>query len=177
MRALPLLVLFIAVRRLCGSYLEPAAERVVIFHLITEGECYVELGDDPPVRLMAGDVVVFPKGDAHRMTSRPVCRLPPAAPGWKRCWHAVLDSFHMAAAARPRESSVGIWLATLVWRACCWPVFHAWCESTCADRMPALGSKRPSATHWRRLDRRDRAVRACLQSLPRFYSSRCCAYT
>ena len=24
--------------------LEPGAERVVIFHLITEGECYVELG-------------------------------------------------------------------------------------------------------------------------------------
>ncbi len=26
--------------------LEPGAERVVIFHLITEGECYVELGGD-----------------------------------------------------------------------------------------------------------------------------------
>lgn len=51
--------------------LEPGAERVVIFHLLTEGECYVELGDEPPVHLMAGDVVVFPQGDAHRMTSQP----------------------------------------------------------------------------------------------------------
>jgi AraC-like DNA-binding protein len=51
--------------------LEPGAERVVIFHLITEGECHVELGDDPPVRLQAGDVVIFPQGDAHRMTSQP----------------------------------------------------------------------------------------------------------
>lgn len=51
--------------------LEPGAERVVIFHLITEGECYVELGDEPPMRLMAGDVVVFPQGDAHRMNSEP----------------------------------------------------------------------------------------------------------
>ena len=51
--------------------LEPGAERVVIFHLITEGECYVELGKEPPVKLIAGDVVVFPDGDAHRMTSRP----------------------------------------------------------------------------------------------------------
>jgi AraC-like DNA-binding protein len=56
--------------------LEPGAERVVIFHLITEGECYVELGRQPPVRLVAGDVVVFPKGDAHRMTSKP--GVPPA---------------------------------------------------------------------------------------------------
>ena len=56
--------------------LEPGAERVVIFHLITEGECYVEMGDEPPVRLTAGDAVIFPNGDAHRMTSQP--GLPPA---------------------------------------------------------------------------------------------------
>jgi AraC-like DNA-binding protein len=51
--------------------LEPGAERVVVFHMITEGNCYVELGDGPPLRLTAGDVVVFPQGDAHRMTSDP----------------------------------------------------------------------------------------------------------
>ena len=51
--------------------LEPGAERVVIFHLITEGECYVELGGEAPVRLTAGDVVIFPQGDAHLMTSQP----------------------------------------------------------------------------------------------------------
>ena len=50
--------------------LEPGAERVVIYHLITEGECYVELGSEPPVHLIAGDVVIFPRGDAHRMTSQ-----------------------------------------------------------------------------------------------------------
>lgn len=54
-----------------APFLEPNAERVVIFHLITEGECYVELGNDPPLRLTAGDVVVFPQGDAHRMCSQP----------------------------------------------------------------------------------------------------------
>ena len=56
--------------------LEPGAERVVIFHLITEGECYVEMESRPPVHLMAGDAVIFPQGDAHRMTSQP--GLPPA---------------------------------------------------------------------------------------------------
>ena len=39
--------------------LEPGAERVVIFHLITEGECYVDLGDEAPVRLIAGDASSF----------------------------------------------------------------------------------------------------------------------
>lgn len=56
--------------------LEPGAEHVVIFHLVTEGECVVELGDGPPVRLSAGDAVLFPQGDAHRMASEP--GLPPA---------------------------------------------------------------------------------------------------
>jgi AraC-like DNA-binding protein len=56
--------------------LEPGAERVVIFHLITEGECCVELGDAPPTRLRAGDAVIFPQGHAHRMASQ--SGLPPA---------------------------------------------------------------------------------------------------
>lgn len=78
-----------------APFLEPDAERVVIFHLITEGECYVELGDDPPLHLSAGDVVIFPQGDAHRMCSRP--GLPPAA-------GARLDA---VLARRPRQLSYG----------------------------------------------------------------------
>jgi AraC-like DNA-binding protein len=52
-------------------HLEPNAERVVIFHLITQGECWVELDGRPPVLLVAGDAVIFPQGDAHRMASQP----------------------------------------------------------------------------------------------------------
>ena len=60
-----------------APYLEPGAERVVIFHLISEGECYVDMGNgEPPVHLSAGDVVIFPQGHAHRMCSQP--GLPPA---------------------------------------------------------------------------------------------------
>jgi AraC-like DNA-binding protein len=51
--------------------LEPGAERVVIFHLITEGGCYVEIDGESPVHLVAGDVVIFPQGHAHRMCSQP----------------------------------------------------------------------------------------------------------
>ena len=76
--------------------LEPGAERVVIFHLITEGECYVELGGQPPTRLSAGDVVIFPQGDAHRMASAP--GVPPATGG------ARLDT---VLARRPRQLRYG----------------------------------------------------------------------
>ncbi len=64
---------------LAAPLLEPQAERVVIFHLITEGECFVEMPGEPAVRLVAGDVVLFPHGDPHRMTSEP--GLPPASGG------------------------------------------------------------------------------------------------
>jgi AraC-like DNA-binding protein len=61
---------------LAAPLLEPGTERIVIFHLITEGECFVELENAPPLHLTAGDVVVFPQGHAHRMSSQP--GLPPA---------------------------------------------------------------------------------------------------
>jgi len=52
-----------------APFLEPGAERVVIFHMVTEGECVVEMPGEPAVRLGAGDVVIFPRGDAHSMAS------------------------------------------------------------------------------------------------------------
>jgi len=55
--------------------LEPGAEKVVIYHLITEGSCWVELDGAAPLRVEAGDIVIFPHGDAHRMASAP--GLPP----------------------------------------------------------------------------------------------------
>ena len=75
--------------------LEPGAERVVIFHLITEGECFVEMPGAAPVRLVAGDAVVFPLGDAHCMTS---------APGVLPAKGARLDE---VLARRPRQLNYG----------------------------------------------------------------------
>jgi AraC-like DNA-binding protein len=49
--------------------LHPGAERLVIFHLLTEGQCRVEVEGLPPTTLHAGDVIVFPHGDAHLMAS------------------------------------------------------------------------------------------------------------
>lgn len=49
--------------------LEAAAPQLMIFHLVTDGSCSVQLGDEPPLELAAGDIVVFPHGDAHRIGS------------------------------------------------------------------------------------------------------------
>jgi AraC-like DNA-binding protein len=79
-----------------APFLEPSAERVVIFHLITEGECYVELGNEPPLRLIAGDAIIFPLGDAHRMASQP--GLTPASGG---------ASLREVLSRRPRQLDFG----------------------------------------------------------------------
>lgn len=51
-----------------ASYLSVGAKHVIIFHLITEGRAYARMeGIDRPVSLTAGDIVVFPRGDAHIM--------------------------------------------------------------------------------------------------------------
>jgi AraC-like DNA-binding protein len=79
-----------------APFLEPTAERVVIFHLITEGECYVELGNEAPLRLIAGDAIIFPLGDSHRMTSQP--GLAPASGG---------ASLREVLSRRPRQLDYG----------------------------------------------------------------------
>lgn len=58
--------------------LHPGAERLVIFHLLTEGECRVEVEGAPPGVLRAGEIIVFPHGDAHLMASAP--DVPPGPP-------------------------------------------------------------------------------------------------
>lgn len=49
--------------------LHPGAERLVVFHLLTEGQCHVQIEGSPPQVLNAGDVIIFPHGDAHLMAS------------------------------------------------------------------------------------------------------------
>jgi AraC-like DNA-binding protein len=48
------------------SYLSPNSQHVIIFHLLTEGRGYAHVeGDDRPVSLIAGDILIVPHGDAH----------------------------------------------------------------------------------------------------------------
>lgn len=54
---------------LLASIVLPDAECVVLFHILTEGECFVLCKTHPPVRMEAGDVVIFPHGEPHTMCS------------------------------------------------------------------------------------------------------------
>lgn len=55
----------------------PGAEHVIEFHAILRGSCWGGVTDQPPVRLEAGDVIVFPQGDAHVLSSAPGLRAEP----------------------------------------------------------------------------------------------------
>jgi AraC-like DNA-binding protein len=47
----------------------PAAEHLIPYHVITTGACYAGLVGEPPAALVAGDVILFPHGGAHVLSS------------------------------------------------------------------------------------------------------------
>lgn len=52
----------------------PDAQHLISYHLVTEGECFAVRKDHAPVRLQAGDMIVFPHGDHHTLASDPSLR-------------------------------------------------------------------------------------------------------
>ena len=54
----------------------PGAEHMIEFHGVVSGSCWAAIVGEPPVRLEAGDVILFPQGDAHVMSSAPGMRAP-----------------------------------------------------------------------------------------------------
>ncbi|HKQ26252.1 MAG TPA: AraC family transcriptional regulator [Burkholderiales bacterium] len=56
---------------LCASFL-PHSKRVVSYHLITEGSCWAQLGDeeDSALQISAGEILVVPQGEMHVMGSK-----------------------------------------------------------------------------------------------------------
>ena len=68
-----------------ASLLHPGATRLIIFHIIAEGSCWVEVDGEERCTLWEGDIVGFPHGHAHRMGSGevelvPIASLFPPAP-------------------------------------------------------------------------------------------------
>jgi AraC-like DNA-binding protein len=47
----------------------PAAEHLISYHILTEGRCYGGVSGEDQVELAPGDVIAFPQGDAHVMSS------------------------------------------------------------------------------------------------------------
>ena len=48
-----------------APYIAPAAKHVIIYHLLTQGHAFARLLDGDRITLDAGDIVIFPHGDAH----------------------------------------------------------------------------------------------------------------
>jgi AraC-like DNA-binding protein len=57
----------------------PGTEHLISYHILTGGRCWGGLTGEPPVALEPGDVIVFPHGDAHVMSSAPGLRMPGAS--------------------------------------------------------------------------------------------------
>lgn len=52
-----------------APHIMPGVEHVIEYHVITAGSCWGGLLDEPAIRLEAGDVIVFPQGDPHVISS------------------------------------------------------------------------------------------------------------
>jgi AraC-like DNA-binding protein len=55
----------------------PASDHLISYHILTEGRCYGGLVGEEQVELAPGDVLVFPHGDAHVMSSGRGVRIGP----------------------------------------------------------------------------------------------------
>lgn len=60
----------------------PGAEHVLGYHLIAKGDSWAASDGVPPVRLASGDIVMFPRGDAHVLSSAPGMRPPRDDGAW-----------------------------------------------------------------------------------------------
>jgi AraC-like DNA-binding protein len=54
--------------------LMPGVEHVIEYHAVAQGSCWAGIPGGPSVQLFAGDVVMFPHGDAHVVSSAPGMR-------------------------------------------------------------------------------------------------------
>jgi len=52
----------------------PGVEHLMPYHGVASGSCWAAVVGEPPIRLNAGDVVLFPQGDHHVMSSAPGMR-------------------------------------------------------------------------------------------------------
>jgi AraC-like DNA-binding protein len=71
------------------AVLAPGAERVILFHVIASGQAWIETFDSERHWAAAGDVIVLPYGDGHRMGGEEPAELAPMAtliqpPPWER---------------------------------------------------------------------------------------------
>jgi AraC-like DNA-binding protein len=63
--------------------LMPGCEHVLAYHLMLRGAGWAALQGQPPARLAAGDIVMFPRGDHHTISSAPGMHAMPDDNAWR----------------------------------------------------------------------------------------------
>jgi len=67
-----------------GPHVLPGVEHVLEWHLITQGSCWGGIVGEEPVQLHEGDIIVFPHGDAHILSSSRGMRGPTSLETYRR---------------------------------------------------------------------------------------------
>lgn len=60
----------------------PGSEHVMEYHVVISGSCWGSVLGEQPHRLQAGDIILFPHGDPHVVSSAPGMRAPPDPAGY-----------------------------------------------------------------------------------------------
>src|SRR5690242_6597246 len=60
--------------RTLAPFILPGSDQVIEYHMVRSGTCWGGIAGEPPVRLETGDVIVFPQGDPHVISSEPGMR-------------------------------------------------------------------------------------------------------
>jgi AraC-like DNA-binding protein len=56
------------------SAIMPGADHMIEFHGVAKGSCWAALVGEPPIRMVEGDIILFPQGGPHVMSSAPGLR-------------------------------------------------------------------------------------------------------
>jgi len=94
----------------------PGSEHVMEFHVVLAGSCWAAVVGGEPVQLTAGDIVLFPQGDPHVVSSAPGLRAPPDTAGYfERSNQRLPFALHLdAREIRIGAAPIGEYEATLV---------------------------------------------------------------
>lgn len=73
-----------------APHIMAGVDHVIEYHVVTSGACWGGLVEEPAVRLEAGDIIVFPQGDSHVMSSAPGMRGAPDVETFRTLRHSSL---------------------------------------------------------------------------------------
>jgi AraC-like DNA-binding protein len=92
-----------------ATHVMPEVDKVIFFHVVTRGECWVGVQGEQPLKLKCGDLIILPEGDPHVVSSVPGTLMPPGV-DWVREMKIYNRPFrldHPGLAAVPGPSSCG----------------------------------------------------------------------